>query len=121
MEDCCRALQVWDTRDRPGTDWTFHHYIELVSTYRQKVENGKPAILMVVLPRCNSGEIHSYWIADISPTMRHTCSSSQGAMSDSYSDPQQQGRQTEGGRGEGRGGSAAAEVETAKAADSASG
>ena len=75
MEDCCWALRrFWDTRDRPGTDWTFHHYIELVSTYRQKVENGTPAIPMVVLPRRNHGEIHRlYWIADISPTMRHTC------------------------------------------------
>ena len=52
MEDCCRALrQYWLSREQPGHDWTFQHYLELVSTYRTKVENGQPAIPMVVLPR----------------------------------------------------------------------
>ena len=75
MEDCCRALrQFWLSREQPGHDWTFQHYLELVSTYRTKVESGQPAIPMVVLPRRNKGEFHRlHWIADISPTMRHTC------------------------------------------------
>ena len=75
MEDCCRALrQYWLSQEQPGHDWTFQHYLELVSTYRTKVESGQPAIPMVVLPRRNQGEFHRlHWIADISPTMRHTC------------------------------------------------
>ncbi len=75
MEDCCRALrQYWSSRDQPGQNWTFRDYLELVSTYRTKVETGQPAIPMVVLPRRSQGEGHHlHWIADISPTMRHTC------------------------------------------------
>ena len=75
MEDCCRALrQYWTSRDRPGHGWTVRHYLELVSTYRTKVETGTPAIPMLVLPRRHQGDQpRLHWIADISPTMRHTC------------------------------------------------
>ena len=75
MEDCHRALRhYWDGQERERHGWTLHRYLDLVSRYRQSVDDGQPALPLLVLAQEGSQENHQlHWVSDITPMMRHTC------------------------------------------------
>ena len=74
-EDCQRALQdYWQSRTIPDHGWTSKRYRQLVSLYRDSIEEGIATVPMLVLARKQSEEQHQlHWITDSTPTMRHTC------------------------------------------------
>ena len=75
MEDCHRALRrYWDAQDDEGHGWTMSRFLDLVSRYRHSVDNGHPALPLLVLADRGSKESHQlHWVTDITPMMRHTC------------------------------------------------
>ena len=74
-EDCQRALQdYWQSKTISDHGWTSKRYRQLVSLYRDSIEEGIATVPMLVLARKQSEEQHQlHWITDSTPTMRHTC------------------------------------------------
>lgn len=66
MRDCQRALQdYWKSQDHPDHGWTAKRYRQLVSLYRDRIENGSTAVPMLVLARRKTAEEHEiYWITE---------------------------------------------------------
>ena len=67
MEDCQRALRdYWQSRVEAEHGWTAKRFRQLVSLYRDRIEEGMTTVPMLVLARKESSEEHQiHWITDI--------------------------------------------------------
>ncbi|WP_244279859.1 hypothetical protein [Synechococcus sp. UW179A] len=69
MDDCQRALhEYWQSRDNTNHGWTAQRYRELVSLYREHIEQGVATVPMLVLARQETTEKHQiHWITETTP------------------------------------------------------
>ena len=67
MEDFHRALRnSWDWEVRGNNNWTFKSYIELVQSYRIKIDKSILSVPLIILARQNSKENHKIkWINEL--------------------------------------------------------
>ena len=64
MEDCQRALHAyWQSCDKTNHGWSAQRYRQLVSLYRDQIEQGLASVPMLILARRETYEEHQiHWI-----------------------------------------------------------